>query len=133
MLFLLLANNSLAGQRVFCTRVIDGDTFHAEGVGKVRLIGVDTPELGRQGNADEPGAVEAREFLMEAIEGRFVVLDFDETRRDKYGRTLAYVTDPKGRVVNEEILRRRLGEPIRFFPYKMKEKYLKIYRDGIKE
>lgn len=117
-----------AGDRVLCTRVVDGDTFHARGVGKVRLLGVDAPELAREGRPEEAGAARAMAFLKSAIEGRMVELDYDVERRDKYGRTLAYVTGPDGRVVNEELLRMGLAEPIRFFPYKMKEKYLRISR-----
>lgn len=109
-----------------CKWVIDGDTFVAEGAGKVRLIGVDTPELGRDGKKDEPGAEKARRFLKELIGGKTVLLDYDSERFDKYGRTLAYVTTETGLSVNEELLKRGLAEPIRSLPYKMREKYLEL-------
>lgn len=123
---LLMLVPAFASDRVRCRWVIDGDTFVAEGVGKVRLIGVDAPELGRDGKKDEPGAEKAKRFLIEVIGGRTVLLDYDEERFDKYGRTLAYVTTEKGLSVNEELLKRGLAQPIRHFRYKMREEYLRL-------
>lgn len=130
LLALLCAVPALAADRARCRYVIDGDTFYAEGIGKVRLLGVDAPEVGHGKGPDEPGGREAKNFLKQRLAGKWVSLDYDETRRDKYGRTLAYVTTEDGAVINEELLRRGLAEPIRHFPYKMKAKYLKIQRAG---
>ena len=33
-----------------CTKVVDGDTIYVEGVGKVRFVGVNTPEKGVEGS-----------------------------------------------------------------------------------
>ena len=78
-----------------CGRVGDGDTVWVSGVGKVRLIGVDTPELGSGWTAggDEPGARRAKEFVAKLIEGKRVRLEFDEERFDRYRRTLARQDD----------------------------------------
>jgi micrococcal nuclease len=72
------------------SRVVDGDTVHVQ-IGtrdeRVRLIGIDTPEIG-QCDAARATAL-ARRFA----EGRTVILVGDPTQatRDRYGRLLAYV------------------------------------------
>jgi micrococcal nuclease len=72
------------------TRVVDGDTVHIQiGVRdeRVRLIGIDTPEIG------ECDAAKATALARRFAEGRAVTLDGDPTQatRDRYGRLLAYV------------------------------------------
>jgi len=66
-------------------RVIDGDTFELSGGERVRLIGVDAPELGR------PGSNEATQFVRERVEGRTVWLEADGADRDRHGRLRRYV------------------------------------------
>ena len=68
-------------------RVVDGDTIVVQGVGKVRLIGVDTPELGDSRPDVAKMARSAAAFVEQTVGGRQVRLDYDWQRRDKYGRT----------------------------------------------
>ncbi len=72
------------GERV--TRVIDGDTVDMKRLGRVRLIGVDTPEQGRC--FDDA----ATRFTRERLEGRVVRYELGAERRDRYDRTLAYLS-----------------------------------------
>lgn len=111
-----------------CERVVDGDTVWVTGIGKVRLIGVDTPELGGVGREAEPGASRAKEFVIKLIEGKPVLLKFDEERYDSYGRTLAYIYTEGGESVGELLLAAGLAEPIFYFPYRMKARYLDLWR-----
>ena len=84
------------GARV--TRVIDGDTVDIERLGRVRLIGVDTPEQGRcYENA-------ATRFTRERLEGRVVRFELGVERRDRYDRTLAYLSR-EGAMHNLALLR----------------------------
>ncbi len=76
--------------------VVDGDTFYATHVGggateKVRIIGIDTPELYVDGGDPECWAQEAYELLNERIDDQDVWLSFDLNDDDPYDRTLAYV------------------------------------------
>lgn len=76
--------------------VIDGDTIDlttADGTARVRLIGIDTPEIGRGGETSECYAEEARTFLNELVYGQDVELLSDPTQADvdKCGRILRYV------------------------------------------
>lgn len=77
------------GERSECrlTRVTDGDSIECEGTGKVRLIGIDTPEL-----SQAPFGTEARDALAAMLErGRRIELERDVELRDRYQRMLAYV------------------------------------------
>jgi micrococcal nuclease len=77
------------------TRIIDGDTVFVNGVSeafsdRVRMIGVDTPELNESPTPPDCFALEARTFT-EQLQSRLVWLTFDRTCLDPYDRHLAYV------------------------------------------
>jgi endonuclease YncB( thermonuclease family) len=67
------------------TRVVDGDTLEV-GTGEiVRLVGIDTPEVGECGY--EPASANLRRLVL----GRRVRLTVSDEDRDRYGRLLRYV------------------------------------------
>lgn len=77
-------------------KVVDGDTFWVndgtlKGM-KVRLIGVDAPES-RKSFKKEIGyfGLEAKNYLKTLLNGQKVRLEYDLQKKDKFGRTLAYV------------------------------------------
>jgi micrococcal nuclease len=81
-------------------QVVDGDTFDLEIGGRterVRLIGIDTPEIahaegGSDDAVDECYGPEARDYLRSELPaGTEVRLSRDIVGRDDYGRLLAYV------------------------------------------
>lgn len=81
---------------VVVVAVVDGDTIDvltAAGEQRVRLIGIDAPEIGRNGDTSECYAHEAREFVDELLYGRDVELRADDTQAsiDAYGRLLRHV------------------------------------------
>ena len=100
-------------------RVVDGDTLDlrvADGehaTTRVRLWGVDTPEMGRR-NTDappEPWAQEATDFTRNAVEGRRVTVILQDHRiRGRYGRLLAYIQMPDGRVLNAALIEQGLSK-----------------------
>lgn len=71
-------------------RVIDGDTIEIEGGVKVRLIGIDTPELRQSGDSGCFGQ-EAKNYLSNLILGQRIGLEKDVSEVDRYGRLLRYV------------------------------------------
>ena len=76
------------------TRVTDGDTIHVDDEGRderVRLIGVNTPEVSWYRGRGECFGVEAGLYTRGRLTGRTVRLAFDRELRDRYGRLLAYV------------------------------------------
>lgn len=100
----------------YCNYVVDGDTIDVEGIGRIRFVGVNTPERG------QAGYEEAKDFVKSLCLYKTVYLDIDDAKHyDKYGRTLAviYVADTN---VNAELLKRGYAEvmyipPSEFDPY----------------
>ncbi len=78
--------------------MVDGDTVVLSGVGKSRLIGVDTPEV--YGRVECYGR-EASAFAKRLLAGRRVRWRPGAERRDRYGRALVYLWLGDGRFVNE--------------------------------
>jgi micrococcal nuclease len=68
-------------------RVIDGDTFILETEERVRLIGINAPEL-----SDIFGS-NSKEYLEQLIENKTITLEADpiSAQTDRYGRSLRYV------------------------------------------
>lgn len=82
------------------TRIVDGDTLDCAPLGRVRLIGVDTPE-----RAQEPFGTMAAEVLARLIpSGSEVLVEADVEDRDQYDRALRYVW-ADGRLVNWVLVR----------------------------
>ncbi len=95
------------------TRVIDGDTFVSP-KGRVRLYGVDTPEVG------ERCADEATDRLKD-LAGTVVRVEPGPRATDRYGRLLYYVYTEDGESVDERLIRDGLarawtrdGQHVRF-------------------
>jgi micrococcal nuclease len=95
------------------SRIIDGDTivvafddppFLTAAEERVRLLGVNAPELGNSKESMELGAFEARAFLKERLTEGTVYLALDYLLRDGFGRLLAYLFLPDGACVNGELL-----------------------------
>jgi micrococcal nuclease len=113
------------------TRVIDGDTIVVEGVGTVRLIGVDTPETVDPRRPVGYFGKEASDFTKQLATGRRVRLEFDQDRTDRYGRTLAYVyLQPENLLLNGEIIRQGYGFAYTRFPFRMMEQFRALEREA---
>ena len=89
---------------VTISRVLDGDTVDCSDGRRVRLLGIDAPELSHEGRAAERYADELTEWLDARISGKQVRLEFGPERTDRYGRTLAWIYDSENRLVNRELL-----------------------------
>lgn len=123
---LLFFLNTLSAQELrTVARVIDGDTIQMEGGERVRLIGVDTPETVHPSKPVEIFGKEASDFTRRILEGKKVRLEYDQERKDKYGRTLAYVYLEDGTFINAEIIKQGFGFVYTQFPFK----YLNEFRN----
>lgn len=127
-LFGVLAAAAAPGQLV--ERVVDGDTIIVEDVGRVRLIGVDTPETVHPNRPVEFFGKEASAFTKRLLEGKQVRLEYDQERQDRYGRTLAYVYLADGTFVNAEIIRRGYGHAYTRFPFRHMEAFRQFEREA---
>ena len=82
--------------------VYDGDTVRLEDGRKVRIVGIDTPELGKDGQPAQPYAEEARQALVTLVaDNPSVRLRYARQPRDRYGRLLAHLYLADGRSVAE--------------------------------
>lgn len=96
-----------AGVPLYVARVYDGDTLQLLDGQKVRLLGIDAPEL--KGKAQYL-AREASQALEQRVMDSPVQLAYDGERHDNYGRILAIVTAADGGCVNLELLQKGLAK-----------------------
>jgi len=79
------------------SRVVDGDTVWLTDRRKLRLIAMDTPEMGRKGRAAEPLAIRAKDYLHQLLAAQKyrISLRYDLELKDRYKRTLvhSYLSD----------------------------------------
>lgn len=87
--------------------MLDGDTIAVAGVGAVRYLGIDTPELHHPRKPVERFAAR--------VAGRTVRLDTDVEERDAHGRLLAYV-DAGDDMVNARLVAEGMAEQYPFAP-----------------
>ena len=92
-------------------RVVDGDTLDVgcpDGDRKstrIRLWGVDTPETVKPDTPPQHFGPEATAFVKSLADGKTVRLELEpHDTRDKYGRVLAYVILPDGRMLNRVLV-----------------------------
>ena len=97
-------------------RVVDGDTLLLTSNARVRLIGVNTPETVRPDHPVEAWGPEASRFTQEFISRGPVRLTFDQERKDRFNRFLAYVW-VDDRLLNEELVRAGLARAELQFHY----------------
>jgi micrococcal nuclease len=96
------------------TKNTDGDTLWLSGIGKVRLIGVDTPEVfGKQECFGRQASAFAERILPV---GRHVRYRLGVDPYDRYGRALAYVYLADGRMFNELLAERGYATPMTIPP-----------------
>jgi micrococcal nuclease len=89
---------------VLVTAVFDGDTIAVAKLGRVRLLGIDAPEVGRGFDTAAPFAREARNRLTSLLLHRWVHLEMEDTGLDAYRRRLAYVLRDDGMFVNATLV-----------------------------
>ncbi|MFV8780791.1 thermonuclease family protein [Microbulbifer sp. SA54] len=85
-------------------KVVDGDTLRLKDGRRVRLIGVNAPELAHGGQRAQPLAKESKEFVERFLAGGDLELVYDQERRDKYGRVLAHVYNHRGDSLESALL-----------------------------
>jgi len=103
------------------TAVYDGDTikvrFQDGRERKVRLIGVDSPEIGDDREEVRMMGYAAKRFSFHRLYRQPVRLTYDWEHEDKYGRLLAYVWLEKHFLFNEFIIREGYASAFMKFPF----------------
>ena len=121
--------------------VIDGDTIDIDiPDGKhedtrIRLIGVDTPETKHPTVGLMYYGPEATEYTTAQALGKQVTILLDPAgdQRDRYGRLLAYVVLPDGRVLNAELIKNGYGYAYLSFPHSEFVTYQYLMEQAIAE
>lgn len=134
---------AIAGnEQVYVSRVVDGDTLKLSNRERVRLIGVDTPELhysdklvrdarktGRDVKTIQALGAKASAFTKALCEGKKVRLEFDVEKHDRYGRLLAYVYLEDGTFVNAKIIEEGYAQVMTIPPnVKYADRFLELQR-----
>ncbi|HOW42043.1 MAG TPA: thermonuclease family protein [Candidatus Omnitrophota bacterium] len=129
---------------ILVTRVVDGDTLKLANGERVRLIGIDTPEVHESYKLHRDSQQSGKDistirslgkrssvFVKELVENKRVRLEFDVERRDKYGRLLAYVYLQDGTFLNAEIIRQGYASLLTYPPnVKHAEEFRKLYQQA---
>jgi micrococcal nuclease len=129
---------------ILVSRVIDGDTLHLESGERVRLIGIDTPEmhdsekLRRDSQRTKQDIRTIKElgrrayiFTRNLVEGKRVSLKMDVEKHDRYGRILAYVYLKDGTFVNAKIVEEGFAQLMTIPPnVKYADLFLKLYQQA---
>lgn len=86
--------------------IVDGDTVDLESGVRIRLLLVDTPET-TSGKNDCYGQ-EAKAFTTATLDGQSVSLQYETECKDRYGRTLAFVS-VNGKEINTSLVEKGLA------------------------
>ncbi|MCD6560754.1 MAG: thermonuclease family protein [Deltaproteobacteria bacterium] len=114
--------------------VYDGDTILLNKGGRVRYLGIDTPEIDHEGGKNEFMASAARKFNSKLVKGARVSLEFDKEKKDHYGRLLAYTFLENGDMVNALLVRNGFAHVMfNRLNLKYKELLLKCQQRAIEE
>ncbi|MBN2841729.1 MAG: thermonuclease family protein [Sedimentisphaerales bacterium] len=118
--------------------VADGDTIYIDwpdnvarrGRTRIRLLGIDAPELENEKHQERPLAQEAALFLSDLLINNQVTVRLEDDRelhRDKYNRLLAYVFLAKsGKMINELMLENGLAWPDTRHEHKEQDRFKAI-------
>lgn len=151
LLFLLPAHHSRAqGNAANCSAehfnasaliqsVTDGDTLRLKDGRKLRLIGINTPELAHDDRPAEPLADEAKAALRQLFrEDKTVRLLYGIEENDRYGRLLAHAFLADGQNIQALLLQQGLARSIAFPPntrladcYSRQEKIARCRKIGL--
>lgn len=129
---------------ILVKRAVDGDTIILQTGERVRLIGIDTPELHESNKLyrdaerteQDTSTIQklgrlSYEFTKNLVEGKRVSLEFDVEKYDKYDRLLAYVYLKDGTFINAEIVKQGYASLMTIPPnVKYADLFLKLYQEA---
>ena len=108
--------------------VHDGDTITVRIDGraeKVRLVGIDSPELDDERQEYRDAGYAARNYARSRLGGETVTLETEPRQgdRDSYGRLLRYVILDDGTNVNEDLVRKGYAHVYDKFQFTLKPRF----------
>lgn len=133
LLTLVLSSTSFSEEWFRVRWVDDGDTIVLSSGEKVRYLGINAPEIPHEDQAGEIFGWEARNFNKRLVYHKKIRLEFDQVRRDRYMRLLAYVFLKDGTFVNAEMIRQGYAYVLYVRPNtKFFKFFLKLQQSAIK-
>ncbi|MDY0191233.1 MAG: thermonuclease family protein [Desulfuromonas sp.] len=130
---------SAATRHGVVTWVYDGDTIQVQGIGTVRLIGIDCPEKVESDRdwkylkmgCKDRGTLRASSAatlkqVIKLCKGKKVQLQGGSDGTDRYGRMLAYVWLPDGRMLNRIMLQEGRAMVYRRFNFIHKDDFIEV-------
>ena len=119
-------------QEAVVVHVADGDTVTLNTGQRVRLLGIDAPEMEKEGHPADFLAHKAKKVLADLVQGKRVRLEYDKLRYDRYGRTLAYLFLLDGTNLSQEMVRQGLAHVYTIPPnLRFREELLAAQREAI--
>lgn len=120
-------------------RIKDGDTYVLKIDGEettVRLIGVDTPESVAPSDCSKENTNEGKtisEIVKQKIQqGDTIYIEYDVSKTDKYGRTLAYLYFENGLMVQEWLLQNGYAQVMSVQPNcKYSERFAEVQHTAV--
>jgi len=120
-----------SARMVTVAKVYDGDTFQTSDGEKIRLLGMNTPEVAHRDSPAQPLGNKASNILKKLLANQRVRLQFDQETKDRYGRTLAHIYLKDGTWVNAELVRLGMAHVYTFAPnWKYAKELNKIERQA---
>ncbi len=127
-----------------CVKVVDGDTIDIDvpdskakktrAFTRIRMWGIDTPEISHFGKPAAYFGYEAAEFARKLMAGKKVRLELVEgDTRCKFGRLLAYVYLSDGRMYNELAVKEGFAYADVRFPHPQREAFIQFETEARKE
>ena len=98
--------------------VYDGDTIKLADGRKVRLVGINTPERGRNGRKDEPFSLAAKSQLQQIINNNHhqIKIVFGKEKHDRYKRFLAHIFTMNNENITATLIKNGMGYSIAIPP-----------------
>jgi len=118
------------------TRLLRADTLDVQGVGPVRMIGIETPDGKSPKEIYSRFGQSALSFVEKAALNQDVRLEFDpanaaRSNKDDSGQTLAYVYTRDGTLLNSELLREGLAFVRSLDEFKMSNDFRSMEREAM--
>ena len=129
------------GRTFRVARVIDGDTLDVDvpdggrSLTRIRLWGVDTPEVETDERPADPFGPQASQYAKALVQDKWVRLQLETGRptRGKYGRLLAYVHLPDGRMLNRLLVAGGYGYADPRFDHSHKDEFAHLQQQAVTE